>query len=837
MEPCLPTLADTYPDCIGKSSDMRVGEGTLYCGRDSMKWQDFADAVSLFVHVESATHRLSDVMKTDQKFFNLPDFFGDVHTLGAALLVDATTNLFRRSSDGRRQPRMSLEHLISKYSLFAASQPRDTIYAFLSIAKDTKPRTIDPTDAESDSQDVARLREGLKNLPHAYALLKSWFSKMTEMQSYQVNYELPVPVVYSDFIQFSIERSLTTDATRALDIICRPWARRPRPGDDQAGSMVQVNGIWIFRQPSNRVTAEGDPLPSWIPDLAGAPFALVQHPHHQLGAKMYRKHADSLVGLPSPGERNYSAAGSRTVDFSRTHFKARPDQRELDFDSLDNKTKTVIASALPRDTRSYLFGPDAARKTGMYLKVRDGHDTSIEKRVSWTTWCTTLISRLRSLKLSSEESISAGQHEHVQADKGMYYSMLVEGFILDEIGQIEHPSPAGDIPYAWAPFGGWDDMETEPPEEFWRTLVADRGPHGQNALTFYPRACKEALSRLKLTKPNPLKTEHIISEGGCTIVAEFLRRVQSVIWNRRLMRTKHLGHLGLSHHDSREGDLICVLYGCSVPVVLRRVEKTPGQILNDVLEDMKDSKALIWRNYIRRKRLRNYTSGKKTSSKQPPKESSSASHQQDRPPSNESQMSSHERYYSLVAQATRSLLHTTGRSLTSIMRRLGKIAGRLAEGLRTIWFWSALSICIILSYLLITRPMTDSSDGWVHMLPYRPATSPFSTLLPTIWDDGDMLVHDIIIQLTAFTLIFGSIILVFEIAWSKLMQRLAKRRRLKTYKRQVSRSHDPRHYYKLMGECYVHQMMDGEAINWQARWEGLDDEEKERRKPMVFELR
>jgi hypothetical protein len=46
--------------------------GTIYCGKDSNSWQDFADAVSLFVEVESATHRLSDVMKLDQSFGNIP---------------------------------------------------------------------------------------------------------------------------------------------------------------------------------------------------------------------------------------------------------------------------------------------------------------------------------------------------------------------------------------------------------------------------------------------------------------------------------------------------------------------------------------------------------------------------------------------------------------------------------------------------------------------------------------------------------------------------------------------------------------------------------------------
>lgn len=34
-------------------------EARLYCGKKNIPWQDFADAVQLFVSVESATHRLS----------------------------------------------------------------------------------------------------------------------------------------------------------------------------------------------------------------------------------------------------------------------------------------------------------------------------------------------------------------------------------------------------------------------------------------------------------------------------------------------------------------------------------------------------------------------------------------------------------------------------------------------------------------------------------------------------------------------------------------------------------------------------------------------------------
>jgi hypothetical protein len=58
------------------------GENMVYCGKHSVSWQDFADAVSLFVEVESATHRLSDVMKRAELTKHIPDYFGDVSTLG-----------------------------------------------------------------------------------------------------------------------------------------------------------------------------------------------------------------------------------------------------------------------------------------------------------------------------------------------------------------------------------------------------------------------------------------------------------------------------------------------------------------------------------------------------------------------------------------------------------------------------------------------------------------------------------------------------------------------------------------------------------------------------------
>jgi len=40
-------------------------KAVMYCGSDKISWKKFAVAVELFVEVETATHRLSEVMKMD----------------------------------------------------------------------------------------------------------------------------------------------------------------------------------------------------------------------------------------------------------------------------------------------------------------------------------------------------------------------------------------------------------------------------------------------------------------------------------------------------------------------------------------------------------------------------------------------------------------------------------------------------------------------------------------------------------------------------------------------------------------------------------------------------
>lgn len=451
-------------------------KATLHCGKDMIKWQEFATAVSLFSHVETQSQVFSKMVKKDSKYNNIPGFFSNISELSATRLVDATSNLIRRSKTGlpdQEEPAerlQSLEYLVSTLSNFQASEPGDIIYALLAIARDTSPRTAKGETPYSFSFSPATLGQ-----------LVDWGSKNIGSQVYLVDYTKPFFEVCKDFITFAIRKS---ESTSALDILCRPWAPEL---DALAHHRIPVTATFESSQQRKEKR-----LPSWIPRLSDLtrPFAIPDVEDDDddntsiTRPGMDRLNADALVGLPTE-LKPYRAAGARSVS------------KFLSFES--------------------------------------------------------------------------GGEEYDD-----YESLFVEGFILDTVEKLEERSQGGMIPYEWLILGGWQDRTKPPPEELWRTLVADRGPNGRNVAAFYNTACGHALR--PGPKGGPINTETIVSYGGCSVVVDFMRRVQAVIWNRKLMRTGSRNYLGLVPKATEQGDLIAILYGCTVPVVLRRLEKTEKQM-------------------------------------------------------------------------------------------------------------------------------------------------------------------------------------------------------------------------------------------------------------------
>ncbi len=761
-------------------------DAMIYCGPDTISWKDFSVAVELFVEVETATHRLSEVMKKDPKFYHVPGWFEYVSALGASCLVEATGMVFRyykeegdqlgededgkkkknnkkppppsfhisdggcgdveeeeaecgvaaseseamdgkrRGSDAfllllhyshaafrlwrsyikrsdaathvqqkvedsgpddinksaangdsisKRRPLLALEHLVSRLSIFEASEPRDAIYALLAIAKDAYPQ------ARADN-----------------LLIQHKIAQVEQRQPFLVDYGRAYTHVCRDFIEFCVK--MTPDKSRALDIICRPWA----PDAHSSGSIYfhpkpKAAGMedWLKRIrsqkhppgwkndlkryfPRLKNEAEGthEPmkLPTWIPRLAGAPFSMF----YQAGVdvtKVGRANADPLVGDPLI-RRNYDAAQGMVVDEKILAFKSRR-----------------------------LYG---------------------------------------------------GQ------------SMFVKGFILDTVRTVAASSQSGNIPANWLEVGEWDltqkrggaihrgDKDTdgipEPPEAFWRTLVADRGKDGQNPPYYYARACKESVAKGGVASGS-VSTADLINNERNSVVSQFCRRVQAVIWNRCLIKTKQ-GNLGIANKHVRSNDYVAILYGCSVPVILRRKKKLPKQIEEEDIEDEKTKKVEKCSEYIKiglalRRRKANWEKLPETVTEEQKKEK----------------------------KWGKSDVRKWRQSYLELEKKMGK-------GKKT--------------------SVQDSSTSQAALPPkgyffrfFYLLVSLFSFLFSLLrWRNRNLTLDD-----------------------SKKDQPLEQKE----------------FYYELLGECYSHGMMDGEAVQAQSVWKESKQSDEGRFMDMVFELR
>lgn len=156
------------------------------------------------------------------------------------------------------------------------------------------------------------------------------------------------------------------------------------------------------------------------------------------------------------------------------------------------------------------------------------------------------------------------------------------GMEVDTIIWKSNPVRAGVITSECLKRGGWNYTgyhETfQVPDKLWRTLVADRTAEGDNPPPWYHRV---ALACMTLTdNDGHLRTTELLNQEddkSPQVIAEYLKRVQAVTRNRKFIESgasrDASGRLfGLGPPETRVGDRICILYGCSVPVILRPEE-------------------------------------------------------------------------------------------------------------------------------------------------------------------------------------------------------------------------------------------------------------------------
>lgn len=153
-------------------------------------------------------------------------------------------------------------------------------------------------------------------------------------------------------------------------------------------------------------------------------------------------------------------------------------------------------------------------------------------------------------------------------------SMVASGFRVAPVRDLGFRAAAATVHMEWIELSGWRPGAAFVPDHLWRTLVADRGPGGIPTPTWYHRACQYWLD---YSEGQDITYDVIQKDQHPATALEYIQRVQSVIWDRTFLKTDRLDDLdrplyGLGPRETRAGDFICILHGCSVPVVLRRTD-------------------------------------------------------------------------------------------------------------------------------------------------------------------------------------------------------------------------------------------------------------------------
>ena len=409
---------------------------------------------------------------------------------GVTILVDVKANLFRKSNDGHiLEHRSSLETLVSTLLTFGAADPRGTIYALLSMAKDTTANPDVPLILDLSSSVSQKSDEG--------SILLT------------ANYSKSIVEIYKDFTAFCVSSS------GSLDIICRHWAQSERKKPFTVKESLRLGKMEALLEIAK--------FPSWVPRLAESAFGV---PEEALNG---RKNGDSFVGHPD--RKYYSAA--RGTDATSIYFRNYPVDNGPNGSSESHGIKGKL-------TTESGYTDESSQNDIVPLVLSHNKRTNSTETIKPTLTTFGISMFVRGFQIGTIADLSA---------------RLAEGMILNESLRM----------------GGWeepaDDNTVKVPDQLWRTLVADRGPDGSNPPSWYHRACLHCLANR--TNIGDINTAFLVARGEPTMVVEFLQRVQSVIWNRKLLKSEDQKCFGLAPTRAQEKDIICVLYGCSVPVILR----------------------------------------------------------------------------------------------------------------------------------------------------------------------------------------------------------------------------------------------------------------------------
>ncbi|KAK3722403.1 hypothetical protein LTR37_002394 [Vermiconidia calcicola] len=436
------------------------------------------------------------------------EFFGEVPAMGATRLVQAKSKLFRRDDENSIvEYRLHLSDLVTELSHFEANNPHDMIYAVLSLAKDTHSKTVPKSHLNEDN----------------------------------INVEAPEEIAQAN------------GTKRSFDTAQSLWIP-----DGQA--TVGANDLDEPRSKRLHTDQSRDEVTSDLRKKALATNAMYKL--HKKAKEAKFKHRVFQVDY----KQDFFDVCKQFLDFT---LQNAPGHNNLDIlcRPWAPKEKVKRPSWIPKAADAPFEMRPARYAPGGQQVSRKNHDPLVCQSYSGSS----SVSSYNACRSLRARDWRFGDFK----DEDQTQSLFVKGFILDQIGVIETYSQLGNVPPEWfelAEWYPWDhngrrSPDSHPPERLWRTLVADRGPKGASAEVYYSKAFEYAIDN---STPHSGVETTVLAQRSNPILVEFLKRMMAVIWNRKLFKSAVHEQLGLAPKKARQGDSICILHGCSVPVVLRQ---------------------------------------------------------------------------------------------------------------------------------------------------------------------------------------------------------------------------------------------------------------------------
>jgi hypothetical protein len=489
-------------------------KANVYCGSSQVSWFKFTYAVSVFVEKAQDLKRL--FTRSEEFKFN-PDYLGELSVLPAKVLCETIPQLLLKTEDGEvLEYLLTLETLIAKLTYFESSVSHDTVYAILSLAHDAVAR----------SMPSARAHDKVAQTPLPSPILPKSEEPLWGYEKPPHHVLTEEPQAYNEIPPESNKGGDDGNAHELLDPVHHQ--------DGPAGQKSQHLLVPARDQVSTR---------------SGRPRSGTGTRQHMLKAE-----GKEVRQKPNPLKVNYKQSVYETC------------RDVLQFVIGSSKSLDIICLpwAPPKGDESDLPSWITPAKNRPFELVSAGR---IYNRASADPLVYARGTARRVYNASGKTR--AFDHRKVSIEDLISDRVLkTKGRLLGKIQYMAEPAMDATIPQRWFEMANWNNFDEDPPTHFLRTIVADRDSTGQGFVPpYFAKACQWATSE----RPGfPLSTKDLLNQERCPELAiPFLRRVQAVTCNRRLVLTENAQLLALVPAKTQEGDSICIIHGCSVPVVLR----------------------------------------------------------------------------------------------------------------------------------------------------------------------------------------------------------------------------------------------------------------------------